>query len=68
MKDPTRKRIIVTRAAGDWEAPSWAPDGRHLVCSRNLSGHRELYMVDTWQKRLIPITRNGDHSLPSWAK
>ena len=67
MNNSTRQRKIVTTAAGDWESPSWAPDGRHIVCSRGLRGRRELYQVDTWHGRMIPITRNGDHSLPSWS-
>jgi TolB protein len=67
MSDASRKREIVTLAAGDWEAPSWSPDGRNLVCSRKLNGRRELYLVDTWQRRLLPVTQGGDHSLPSWS-
>lgn len=67
MADASRKRKIVTNAAGSWESPSWAPDGRHVVCARRTQKGRDLYMVDTWQSRLIPITRGGDHSLPSWS-
>ena len=59
---------VVTNAAGNWESPAWAPDGRHVVCARRLQKGRELYMVDTWHGRLIPITRGGDHSLPSWSE
>jgi Tol biopolymer transport system component len=58
---------IVTNAAGDWEAPSWAPDGRHVVCSHSAGGRRGLCMVDTWYGRIIPITQPQDHSLPSWS-
>ena len=59
---------VVTNAAGDWEAPAWAPDGRHVVCShRRPDGQRELCMVDTWHGRALPITAPGDYSLPSWS-
>ncbi len=68
MKDGSRARKVVTNAAGNWESPAWAPDGRHVVCARRLQKGRELYMVDTWHGRLIPITRGGDHSLPSWSE
>ena len=67
MADSSRERKIITNAAGSWESPSWAPDGRHVVCSRRVQSRRELYMVDTWHGRLIPITQSGDHSLPSWS-
>ncbi len=67
MKDPRRRPTIVTKAAGDWEAPAWAPDGRHIVCSRRVGGKRSLYMIDTWHGKLVQVTRGGDHSLPSWS-
>jgi TolB protein len=67
MADSSRERKIITNVAGSWESPSWAPDGRHVVCSRRLQGRRELYMVDTWHGHLTPITKSGDYSLPSWS-
>ena len=56
----------VTFAAGDWEAPSWAPDGRHLVCTRATGGQREIVIVDTWLKTFRPVTAKGQYSLPAW--
>ena len=67
MNDSSREVKILTRAAGDWEAPSWAPDGRHLVCSRTQNGRRELYMVDSWHGRMLPITKPGNFYLPNWS-
>jgi TolB protein len=67
MGDPARERRMVTNAAGSWESPSWAPDGRHLVCSRRNGARCELFMVDTWHSRLVQITQGGNHSLPSWS-
>jgi Tol biopolymer transport system component len=67
MADASRERKIITNAAGSWESPSWAPDGRHLVCSRRTQSRRELYMVDTWHGRLTLISQSGDFSLPSWS-
>ena len=57
---------VVTLAAGDWEAPSWGPDGRHLVCTRASGGQREIVVVDTWLKSFRPISRSGQYSLPAW--
>ncbi len=56
----------VTLAAGDWEAPSWAPDGRHLVCTRATGGQREIVVVDTWLRTFRPVTAKGLYSLPAW--
>ncbi len=56
----------VTLAAGDWEAPSWAPDGRHIVCTRATGGQREIVIIDTWLKTFRPVTQGGRYSLPAW--
>ncbi len=67
-KSPRVKEIIVPERTGNWESPSWAPDGRHVVGSFERSdGRRELCMVDTWHGRVIPITEPANHSLPNWS-
>jgi len=58
--------VTVTNAAGDWEAPSWAPDGRHIVCTRATGGQREIVIVDTWLKGFRPVSAKGKYSLPAW--
>lgn len=68
MDDPARELRIVTPEPGDWEAPSWAPDGRHIVCTRVVGGGlRELCMVDSRHGTVIKITRPAKLSLPAWA-
>ena len=59
---------VKINAAGNWMSPSWAPDGRHVVCSRVLNYHSQLYVVDTWtgkSKKLL--STNMDLSSPSWS-
>lgn len=58
---------VITAAAGDWEAPAWAPDGRHIVCTRTSGGKRDLYLVDSWLRTIMPISQGGNVSLPAWA-
>jgi TolB protein len=67
MAGGSRERKVVTNAAGSWESPSWAPDGRHVVCSRRNGSRRELCMVDTWHGTFRAITQGANHSLPSWS-
>ena len=71
--NPTSEKIL-TKTAGDWEAPSWAPDGRHIVCSRNLGGRTDIYVIDSvfGFQRKISLIQNGKPyfdkmSLPSWS-
>ncbi len=59
---------IVVSAAGDWENPSWAPDGRHIVCSRTVGGKASLYIVDTAtgkNRQIFGGTLNT--SFPAWS-
>lgn len=64
---PEEEPQIVTDGAGQWEAPSWAPDGRHVVCTRATGGAQDLYLVDTWYHTAIPLTKGAKVSLPAWA-
>lgn len=67
-KDPKVKSGIVTKTGGDWESPSWAPDSRHVVCSRKIGGKSSLYIVDTWTgKSRQLISGKFDMSFPSWS-
>ncbi len=58
----------VISAAGDWESPSWAPDNRHVVCSRKLNGKSSLYVIDTWTGNARKVA-GGKYNLgmPSWS-
>lgn len=67
MNKPRRDAVLVTRGGGNWESPSWAPDGRHVVCTRSGGKSRELCIVDTWFGRVLKVTTAGDYSLPSWS-
>ena len=58
---------VVTDAAGNWEAPSWAPDGRHIVCTRQSGGKQDLYVVDSRYRAFHQLTSGSRVSLPAWA-
>ncbi len=60
-------QVIQTVRGGSYEAPSWAPDGRHVVATRQTDSKRELCMVDTCTGKVTLITTAGDFSLPSWS-
>jgi TolB protein len=68
MSEKEEQRV-VSNAAGDWESPSWAPDSRHVVCSRTNAGKSELYIIDTWTGKMRPLLRTSMNlSMPAWAK
>ena len=67
-KNPNGTETVITRTAGHWEDPSWAPDGRHLVCTRDLAGQKSLYIVDTLYKTVRKLNLNlSKCSSPSWS-
>ncbi|MEM4248522.1 MAG: hypothetical protein QXH80_04585 [Candidatus Nanoarchaeia archaeon] len=59
---------LVVDAAGDWENPSWAPDNRHVVCSRSYGGKSTLFVIDTQTKKMRQlINSNFNMSFPAWS-
>lgn len=71
--NPKQEKVIAN-GSGNWEAPSWAPDGRHIVCTRNSGGRTDLYIIDTLlgTKRQIKLLQKGkpyfdNLTLPAWS-
>jgi TolB protein len=40
-------RVISPEDGFDYEEPSWAPNGRHVVSTRSSGGRSELYVLDS---------------------
>ncbi len=65
---PARSGILIS-VGGDWESPSWAPDNRHVVCSRKLNGRSTLYLVDSWTGNFRQIMNFPyNQSTPAWSR
>lgn len=68
MKTPDARPETVVDLPGDWESPSWARDGRHIVCSGRNANGRYLALVDSWYRTITPLRNfTGDDSLPSYS-
>jgi TolB protein len=67
--DPrTRRHTQLTRGGADWEDPSWAPDGRHLVCTRTSGYRSSLYILDVLGDSPLRLKASeGDWYSPDWA-
>ncbi|MCM8532217.1 MAG: hypothetical protein NE330_13735, partial [Lentisphaeraceae bacterium] len=73
--NPAGSEKIIASGGGNWEAPTWAPDGRHLVCSFSQGSRTTLYVIDTvlGTKKPINLLQNGKPyfdkmTLPAWSK
>ncbi len=67
IANPTAKsmRVLETDWA-DYEDPSWAPDGRHIVCSRTSKHRSSIYLLDTLQDSPVAlISGSGDWFSPA---
>ncbi len=68
MNSGNRDFEILVNAAGDWETPSWAADGRHIVCTRTWKGKKSLYLVDSYYKKAMALKDyTGNDTLPSYS-
>ena len=72
--DPSRDARTATpeklspEDGADYEDPSWAPDGRHVVCTRTQGRRRSLVVLDAKgdpARKLFDLA--GDWYLPSWS-
>ena len=62
--------VLVSPNDGcNYEDPSWAPDGRHIVASRSGGGGRTLVLLDAEGDSQVNLTPYaGDWYLPDWAR
>lgn len=61
---------LVSPADGtDYEDPSWAPDARHIVCTRTAGRRRSLVILDTMGDAPVQLLSvEGDWYLADWSK
>lgn len=61
-------KLVSPDDGADYEDPSWAPDGRHIVCTRTKNYQRSLVILDTLgdaPRTLVNLA--GEWYLPSWS-
>ncbi|NKB25094.1 MAG: hypothetical protein GKR87_12105 [Kiritimatiellae bacterium] len=64
----TREIKQITQGNVDFEDPSWAPDGRHIVCSRTEHYRSSVYILDTLGDSPIRLFSHvGDWFSPAWS-
>lgn len=49
----------LTADGADYEDPSWAPDGRHIVAARSVNYRSSLYLLDTVSDRPVALLDGG---------
>jgi len=69
VMDPNKREVKqVTSQYVDHEDPSWARNGRHIVCSRTVGYSSDLYVLDTMGDEPIRLTTmQGSWYSPAWS-
>lgn len=66
--DPVNKSETIVTSGPDHEDPSWAPDGRHIVCSRKTGSGSSLCIVDTADQSSVTLSLPaGNWRSPEWS-
>lgn len=64
----TGETRYLPNEGADYEDPSWAPDGRHLVASRSIRYQSSLYLLDTISDAPVAlISSAGNWLSPAWS-
>ena len=65
--DPkTQETRMISPGDASYEDPCWAPDGRHIVCSRTVNYHSSIYLLDTLGDPPVAFAQlSGDWYSPS---
>lgn len=59
---------FVSPLTADYEDPSWAPDGVHIVASRTVRGRSSLSLLDiTGKAEKTLLQGQGDWYMPDWS-
>jgi TolB protein len=70
VADPQGNEVhrFVDPQGAHYEDPSWAPNGRHLVCARKENYRSQIYILDIAGDRPIRLTPSrGDWFSPAWS-
>lgn len=61
-------KLVSPLDNADYEDPSWAPDNRHIVCTRIMNFKRQVVVIDTMGDPVrVLIELPGDWYLPAWS-
>ncbi len=68
--DPKKGRVTyISPMDADYEDPSWAPDGLHVVASRTIRGASSLYLLDSAGKEAKALLQGqGNWYMPAWSR
>lgn len=68
IQPSTGETSYLKTDGADYEGPSWAPDGRHLIASRSVNYQSSLYLLDTVNDAPVALLHGGGSWYsPAWS-
>lgn len=67
MDIASKRWLQVTHESGSNDFPCWAPDGRHIVFERTISGHSQIWSMLADGTEQHQLTGNGSNFMPNWS-
>lgn len=68
LNPSTGRRSEIEIDGTDYEDPSWAPDGRHIVCGRTENYRSSICQLDTWSDGFVTLLEgSGSWYSPVWS-
>jgi len=63
----SKRWLQVTHESGSNDYPSWAPDGRHIVFERTISGKSQIWSMLADGTEQHQLTDSGNNFMPNWS-
>ena len=63
----TEQTQLLTTEPGSNEAPSFSPDGQHLVFESTRGGSSQIWVIDVDGSNLRKLTSEGENFAPAWS-
>ncbi len=68
IQPATGQTTYLPGDGADYEDPSWAPDGRHIIAARSVNYQSSLYLLDTISDPPVALLQGGGNWLsPDWS-
>ena len=63
----SKNYIQLTHESGSNDYPFWAPDNRHIVFERTISGHTQIWSMLADGTEQHQLTHTGNNFMPNWS-
>ena len=63
----TGDEMLLNKGFGNYESPSWSPDGKMITFSSDRTGSSQVYLIRIDGTGMFRLTTRGKNTSPSWS-